>query len=173
MNTDLNSFIYSPKDTIHFFGEYDNEDEKEFDILNNFFCYKEDKETFDEINFNNITNVSETDKFDNNEKGKKFKSNLDNDNELNETSLTLQEDIKQIPKENKIMENPNLIFKIDKMNKKKKQKCKIHIIRKNDPDTIRRKLKPHFHKYFIDLLNRKIIQKKIFYKKNKKIVKNK
>ena len=35
MNTDLNSFIYSPKDTIDFFGEYDNEDEKEFDILNN------------------------------------------------------------------------------------------------------------------------------------------
>ena len=171
MNTDLNSFIYSPKDTIHFFGEYDNEDEKEFDILNNFFCYKEDKENFDEINFNNITNVSETDKFENNEKGKKFKSNLDNDNELNETSLTLQEEIeeeiKQIPKENKIIENPNLIFKIDKINKKKKQKCKIHIIRKNDPDTIRRKIKPHFHKYFIDLLNKKIQQKKLNSKKIK------
>ena len=175
MNTDLNSFIYSPKDTIHFFGEYDNEDEKEFDILNNFFCYKEDKENFDEINFNNITNVSETDKFENNEKGKKFKSNLDNDNELNETSLTLQEEIeeeiKQIPKENKIIENPNLIFKIDKINKKKKQKCKIHIIRKNDPDTIRRKIKPHFHKYFIDLLNKKIQQKKLNSKKIKKFLK--
>ena len=181
MNSDLNSFIYSPKDTIQFFGDYDNEDEKEFNILNNFFCYKEEKETFDEINFNNITNVSETDKFDNNEKVKKLKSNLDNDNELNETSLTLEEEqnddeINQIQKENKITDNQNLIFKIDKNskknnNKKKCKKNKVCIIRKNDPDTIRRKIKPHFHKYFIDLLNKKIQQKKLHSKKIKKFLK--
>ena len=181
MNTDLNSFLYSPKDSIQFFGDYDNEDEKEFNILNNFFCYKEDKETFDEINFNNITNVSETDKFDNIEKGKKLKSNIDNDNELNETSLTLEDnhnddEINQTQKENKNIDNPNLIFKIDKIsknnnNKKKYRKNKIHIIRKNDPDTIRRKIKPHFHKYFIDLLNKKIQQKKLNSKKIKKFLK--
>ena len=58
----------------------------------------------------------------------------------------------------------NKIFKIKKIKRKKN-------FRKNDPDTIRRKIKPHFHKYIIQLLNNKIKQLKIPKLKKRKFLK--
>ena len=182
MNCNSNSFIYESEpllDDINLFDDliHDTNNE-ELKFFNQLFCKMDEKEINDEKNLNNITNYSETDKSEKKEKlnEKKFKIDFENDNELNETSLTYKEDDEdiKIQNENNNGTNQNFIFKIEKIKKiktKKNKKMKVKIIRKNDPDTIRRKIKPHFHKYFIDLLNRKIIQKKFSTKKIKKLLK--
>ena len=183
MDFNLNSFIYESEpfldDSLNFFDDLINDkNDKEFLLFNQLFCKMEEKEINDERNLNNITNYSETDKCEKKEKlnEKQFKIDFENDNELNETSLTCKEDDEDVKlqNENNIVINPNFIFKIEKKRKKKNKKNKkkkVRIIRKNDPDTIRRKIKPHFHKYFMDLLNKKIIQKKFSTKKIKKLLK--
>ena len=183
MDFNLNSFIYESEpfldDSLNLFDDLINDkNDKEFLLFNQLFCKMEEKEINDERNLNNITNYSETDKCEKKEKlnEKQFKIDFENDNELNETSLTCKEDDEDVKlqNENNIVINPNFIFKIEKKRKKKNKKNKkkkVRIIRKNDPDTIRRKIKPHFHKYFMDLLNKKIIQKKFSTKKLKKLLK--
>ena len=58
--------------------------------------------------------------------------------------------------------NKNPIFLIKKIKKRSKmiqllrKKKGLHIIRKKDSDTIRRKIKTYFHNYLLDLLNSKI-----------------
>jgi len=163
---DINSFLFEPDTFLYHDANYfddiyqDKEDKELFNqLLSNF----EEKDLNDEKNLNNITSDSET--FKGEKKGKinekQFKCDYENDNELNETSLTCKEYDEEIKIQNENNINnikPNFIFKIEKIKKKKVKKNKkntVRIVRKNDPDTIRRKIKPHFHKYFMDLLNQK------------------
>ena len=179
---DINSFLFEPDTFLYHDANYfddiyqDKEDKELFNqLLSNF----EEKDINDEKNLNNITSDSET--FKSEKKGKinekQFKCDYENDNELNETSLTCKEYDEEIKIQNENNINnikPNFIFKIEKIKKKKVKKNKkntFRIIRKNDPDTIRRKIKPHFHKYFMDLLNKKINRKKFTTKKIKKFLK--
>ena len=132
MDCNLNSFIYESEpllDDINLFDDliHDTNNE-ELKFFGQLFCKMDEKEINDEKNLNNITNYSETDKSEKKEKlnEKQFKIDFENDNELNETSLTCKEDDEDVKlqNENNIVINPNFIFKIEKKRKKKIKKTK-------------------------------------------------
>ena len=178
------SFIFESDETI-FYGkdDYEHDDYTEQDLLDSMLSKSKSLKDImnDEQNMNNITNITETERGDIILDIKmKSDSNLPDksNDELNETSFTLQNDhteeeevlYNKIDK-NQIFafgnlgtENTSLhhvtrsidIFKIKKRNRKKNK-----LYRKNDPDTIRRKIKTNFHKYIIQTLNNKIKQLKL------------
>jgi hypothetical protein len=90
----------------------------------------------------------------------------DNNKEGEKTKKKTKHKKKKHKKKNR---NKSPIFLIKKIKKRSKmiqllrKKKGLHIIRKKDSDTIRRKIKTYFHNYLLDLLNSKI--KKINIKK--------
>ena len=102
------------------------------------------------------------------------KNNKNNQNQLlkdnnNEGDKTKNKTKHKKEKHKKKNRNKSPIFLIKKIKKRSKmiqllrKKKGLHIIRKKDSDTIRRKIKTYFHNYLLDLLNSKI--KKINIKK--------
>ena len=122
---------------------YDQVENKEENISTKGSCNEDN-------NNNNINNISNS----NNEK-----INNNNNNKLiNKQAIFV---IKKVKKK-------KIKISIIKKNKNKINLNKINILkRKNDPDSIRRKIKPYFHKYLLETLNSKI-KKKFFYKKKLK-----
>lgn len=187
------SFDFESIDAVNYEKDY-SDNEIEQDLLETMLSLSKplkDMNT-DDQNINNLTSFTETDK-GNNDNDIKIKTDYHlpdkSNDELNETSFTIKsnhtdedDSITKIEK-NQIFTygelpliNPtnhynypltntnNKIFKIKKTKRKKN-------FRKNDPDTIRRKIKPHFHKYIIQLLNSKIKQLKIPKLKKRKFLK--
>ena len=187
------SFDFESIDAVNYEKDY-SDNEIEQDLLETMLSLSKPLKDIntDDQNINNLTSFTETDK-GNNDNDIKIKIDYHlpdkSNDELNETSFTIKsnhtdedDSITKIEK-NQIFTygelpliNPtnhynyplpntnNKIFKIKKIKRKKN-------FRKNDPDTIRRKIKPHFHKYIIQLLNNKIKQLKIPKLKKRKFLK--
>ena len=187
------SFDFESIDAVNYEKDY-SDNEIEQDLLETMLSLSKPLKDIntDDQNINNLTSFTETDK-GNNDNDIKIKTDYHlpdkSNDELNETSFTIKsnhtdedDSITKIEK-NQIFTygelpliNPtnhynyplpntnNKIFKIKKIKRKKN-------FRKNDPDTIRRKIKPHFHKYIIQLLNNKIKQLKIPKLKKRKFLK--
>ena len=159
-------------------SEFEIEDELNETSLTNKNCDEEPKD-LDDIN-NNINNINNNIK-NNNEAIKKsvesIKNNKNNINNINIHEQLLneikQEDdylIKNQKKENSTnkqknrnkIKNNNQIFLIKKIKIRSKKiqllrkKKGLHLIRKKDSDTIRKKIKTYFHNYLLDLLNLKL-----------------
>lgn len=133
-------------------------------------------------NINNIDNINKNE-IELNSLNKINKNNTNNQNQLfndinNEGLLSNQKEEKpnKIKKEKHRNKSKNkkkspifLIKKIKKRSKKiqlLRKKKGLHIVRKKDSDTIRRKIKTYFHNYLLDLLNSTIkklnIKKEIY-----------
>ena len=242
---ETNSFIFEGEKIKHLFDEDDEDDKIEMKKLNNILSNSSNKieEEDDNKDLNNITSVSETDKVYLGEvkdaTKKSQESEYEIEDELNETSLTIN-NMDEEPKElNEIMENnfnnknnneikkeieikkekekeinsnkhnlkienqklndivlekyflnkkentidnnnidnskknknkhkaPIFLIKKIKMRSKKiqllRKKKGLHLIRKKDSDTIRKKIKTYFHNYLINYLNSKIKKLNIQY----------
>jgi len=113
------------------------------------------KGSCNEDNNNNINNI--------NNSNVNINNNSNNNKLINKQAIFVIKKVKKkkiklsIIKKNKILNNSSKI-NLNKINILK---------RKNDPDSIRRKIKPYFHKYLLEILNSKI-KKKFFYKKKLK-----
>ena len=240
---ETNSFIFEGEKIKHLFDEDDEDDKIEIKKLNNILSNSSNKieEEDDNKDLNNITSVSETDKVYLGEvkdaTKKSQESEYEIEDELNETSLTIN-NMDEEPKElNEIVENnlnnknnneikkeieikkekeinsnkhnlkienqklndivlekyflnkkentidnnnidnskknknkhkaPIFLIKKIKMRSKKiqllRKKKGLHLIRKKDSDTIRKKIKTYFHNYLINYLNLKIKKLNIQY----------
>ena len=136
-------------------------------------CEEEPKELDDINNIKNNNEIIKND-IDSNKNIKNNKNNINNLNNLNIHKQLLnelkQEDTSMLKKqnnENRINgeknrnknKKSNQIFLIKKIKLRSKKiqllrkKKGLHIIRKKDSDTIRKKIKTYFHNYLLDLLN--------------------
>ena len=159
-------------------SQYEIEDELNETSLTNNNLDEEPKELNDDILENNLINKN------NNEIKKEIEINTNNKNNKNNINIEnqklnniIQENYKllnnkennnndNIKKNNKNKEPIFLIKKI-KMRSKKiqllRKKKGLHLIRKKDSDTIRKKIKTYFHNYLINYLNSKIKKLNIKY----------
>ena len=159
-------------------SQYEIEDELNETSLTNNNLDEEPKELNDDILENNLINKN------NNEIKKEIEINTNNKNNKNNINIEnqklnniIQENYNllnnkennnndNIKKNNKNKEPIFLIKKI-KMRSKKiqllRKKKGLHLIRKKDSDTIRKKIKTYFHNYLINYLNSKIKKLNIKY----------
>ena len=163
-------------------SEYEIEDElNETSLTNN--NLDEEQKDLDEILDNNINNKNNNDilknEVDLNSINQNNKNNLNIKNsildEIKKDEFLLNNENVQKKDDNNIKKNKNknksknksLIFLIKKIKIRSKKiqllrkKKGLHIIRKKDSDTIRKKVKTYFHNYLLDLLNSSIKKLKI------------
>lgn len=207
MEKQQNSFFF--EGGLGLFYEVDDEEDKQEllkfnDILtHNINNSPTVEENNDDLELNNMTSSSETDHIFKGEVNPEVKNEpffyLEQE-ELNETSLTINNTDKSIEdnttteqqqqnskflgidflldnkKSNKNIlnfnndlknniTNPNQIFLIEK---KPKKNNALKLVRKNDSDIIRKKIKVHYHNYIIETLNHFLKQKKKLLKSIKK-----
>ena len=173
-----NSFFFEWEDK-DLFNNDENPNETSIPFIDKLFFLTKDKETAaDDRDLNNLTSFTETEKGTPEEKI----YNISRSDELDETSFTLKinEDENETNNDSHskrfldssidVIHPPHStdIFKIKKVNSKNRKRKKL---RKNDPDTMRRKIKPYYHKYILEILNQKIKKKRIFGKTSKKLLK--
>lgn len=156
------SFIID-HDSFAFFSNDNIEEDKE--TIEKCFFYTKETQTHEEKDLNNITSFTESDMMMSEEK-KEEKTNDD----LNETSMTFDDNYNENDDidddnndNNKKSWNDKLhlsnnIFTISKKKRPKKKSRKEK--RKYDADTMRRKIKPNYHKYIFDTLNKCIKTKR-------------
>ena len=178
---DSNSFFFEVDD-IDLFTNESNQEESNIQFIDKSFCLSKEEgmAATDDRDLNNLTSFTETEKIVPEEK----KNNMTISDELNETSFTVKSNDDDDDETNneshskRLVDfsinvihppNPSDIFNIKKVNRKTKRKKKK--LRKNDADTMRRKIKPYYHKYILEVLNQKIRKKKYFKKKLKKLLK--
>lgn len=170
MFSSSSSFLFESNNDLNFIDT--EEDRDDLLIFQNSLTTKQELEKEEKLTF------FEEDKFyfdDILEKDKKCSIEEVLNDDCNETKLTLLSEGDCQIEDKKLNEvHVQQIFQIKKIKKKKnfKRKPKKNKIqRKNDSDNIRRKIKPNFHKYILDLLNQKIKKKKLFKNKIKKFLK--
>ena len=145
-------------------SEYEIEDELNETSLTNKKCDEEPKE-LEEI----INNKNNNETIKNEELNKNAKINLNNQNKIlnnikqdEDFMLNKNNNEKNNNNNKNKNKNKNRIFIIKKIKLRSKKiqllrkKKGLHIIRKKDSDTIRKKIKTYFHNYILDLLNSKI-----------------
>ena len=145
-------------------SEFENEEElNETSLTNKGIGEEEEKNhnVLDDITDNNKINRNSNDNIPN----KILTEIEDEDNFLlhneNKKSITKNKENTKNKKKSK-SKNKNPIFLIRKIKKRSKKiqllrkKKGLHIFRKKDPDTIRKKIKTYFHNYLLNLLNSQI-----------------
>ena len=147
-------------------SEFENEEElNETSLTNKGFGEEEEKNhnALDDITDNNKINRNNTDNIPNKiltEIEEEDNFLLHNDNRKSNTKN--KENTKNKNKSKSKSKNKSPIFLIRKIKKRSKKiqllrkKKGLHIFRKKDPDTIRKKIKTYFHNYLLNLLNSQI-----------------
>ena len=147
-------------------SEFENEEElNETSLTNKGFGEEEEKNhnALDDITDNNKINRNNNDNIPNKiltEIEEEDNFLLHNDNRKSNTKN--KENTKNKNKSKSKSKNKSPIFLIRKIKKRSKKiqllrkKKGLHIFRKKDPDTIRKKIKTYFHNYLLNLLNSQI-----------------
>jgi hypothetical protein len=115
---------------------------------------------------NNINNnINNNNNYNNNNNNNNNNSN-NNNKLINKQTIFIIKKVRKKKNKLLLLKNKKILNNSYKNNNNNNNK-QILIKRKNDPDSIRRKIKPYFHKYLLEILNSKI-KKKFFYKKKLK-----